>query len=500
MHSSTKVSGRLFYSVLPAAIGMACLLSPRFAHAQLTHPPLVDPIPAPISSSGITVRLRPVLSSNLVSPVAGAVAPGDRHHLYVADQPGTIWAIKVSGDDAPSSRLFLDMTKRIIPLGLGPLKYDERGLLGLAFHPEFKRNRLFYTYATERVNGPADFSTQDLNNPTGEPANAQNVLLEWHALRNEDGELTVDVAKPPRELLRVDKPYINHNGGSLNFGPDGLLYLTLGDGGNANDQGIGHEFNHGNAQTLVAGNLLGKIIRIDPLGHNSANGHYGIPADNPFADEHHPLAGPHEIWAYGFRNPWRASFDSKTGDLYAADVGQNDIEEIDIIKKGGNYGWPIKEGSFLFETSLPDRAGEGFVYANSLRKPTDLIDPIAEYDHADNEQPPAHSVVDSRVAAVGGFVYHGDELPAVRDSYVFGDYSTEIGLPVAGHLWILRGRKQPIQQLDVITRPKGSDLGLAVLGFAQDSRGELYLLANRSGTLLGTTGLVLKLTPVDEDD
>jgi glucose/arabinose dehydrogenase len=485
-------------SALPVALGLVCLLSPPFANAQLTHPPLVDPIPGTIPSSGITVGLRDMLSSHLVSPVTGAVAPGDPEHLYVVDQPGTIWAVKVYGTDAPSSRLFLDIRRRIIPLGVDPSKYDERGLLGLVFHPNFKRNGLFYTYGTERAKGPADFSTQDLNNPTDQPANSQNVLLEWHAVPNDQGELRVDRTNPPRELFRVDKPYFNHNGGSLNFGPDGFLYVTLGDGGNANDEGIGHAFNRGNAQTLAPGNILGKIIRIDPLGHNSSNGQYGIPADNPFADEHHPLAGPHEIWAYGFRNPWRASFDSETGELYAADVGQNDIEEIDIVAKGDNYGWPIKEGTFLFETSLPNRAGEGFVYANSPDAPAGLTDPIAEYDHVDNPKPPAHSTLDDREAAVGGYVYHGQEVQALGGLYVFGDYSGE-SAPATGHLWVLRGRHRPVQQLDVTTRPKGANLGLAVLGFAQDARGELYLLANKTGTLKGMTGRVLKLSPADKD-
>ncbi len=496
MHSNTYRSMQICRSALPAALGLVCLLSSPFANAQLAHPPIVDPIRATIASSGITVRLRPMLSTQLVSPVAGAVAPGDDEHLYVADQPGTIWAIKVYGTGAPSSRLLLDITRRIIPLGLGPSKYDERGLLGLVFHPDFKKNGLFYTYGTERAKGLADFSTMDLNNPSNQPADSQNVLLEWHAVRNDQGELRVDRTHPPRELFRVDKPYFNHNGGSLNFGPDGLLYVTLGDGGNANDEGVGHAFNNGNAQTLAQGNLLGKIIRIDPLGHNSRNGQYGIPADNPFADEHHPLAGPHEIWAYGFRNPWRTSFDSKTGDLYVADVGQNDVEEINIVTKGGNYGWPIKEGTFLFETDQPDRAGEGFVYANSPGQPAGLMDPIAEYDHADNAQPPAHSTLDSREAAVGGYVYHGQAVPALRDIYVFGDYSGE-SKPATGHLWVLRQDHKRVQQLDVTTRPKGADLGLAVLGFAQDARGELYVLANTSGTLLGTTGRVLRLTPAN---
>lgn len=482
--------GTLWLGSLTFAATMLVGGSP-LASAQ-THTPIVDPIPAAIPMSGITVGLEQVMSG-LISPVAGAVAPGDPDHLYVADQTGQIWSVDVSGRRHPHApRLFLDISSRLIHLGLGRIKYDERGLLGLVFHPDFKRNGLFYTYASEPVKGRADFSTM----PVGVPANCQNVLLEWHATDMGDDEDIVRVDPLPREVLRIDKPQINHNGGAILFDTKELLYLSLGDGGNANDSGVGHT-TQGNSQTLTLNNVLGKILRIDPLGHNSNNGHYGIPADNPFADTTHPLAGPHEIYAMGLRNPWRMSLDAKSNNLYVGDVGQNDIEEIDIIAKGGNYGWPIKEGTFLFDTTLPGRGGEGFVYANSPASPTNLLDPIAEYDHADNEQPPFHSTPDSRVAIIGGFVYHGDEIESLQNKYVFGDYSAEIGEPVAGHLFMLKGPDNAIQQLNVQGRPA---LGLAVLGFAQGHDGELYLLANTSGTLLGTTGVVMKIVPVSDKE
>jgi glucose/arabinose dehydrogenase len=461
---------------------------PTYAGAQ-AHTPLVDPIPASIPSSGITVGLEQVMSG-LVSPVAGAVAPGDPGHLYIADQIGTIWAVDVSGRKHPQApRLFLDISNRLITLGLGLIKYDERGLLGIAFHPDFKRNGLFYTYASEPVKGKADFSTM----PAGVLANCQNVLLEWRVTEDDDDVMRVDPR--PRELLRIDKPQINHNGGSIVFGLDKLMYLSLGDGGKANDFGIGHAPN-GNAQTLDEGNILGKILRIDPLGRNSENGRYGIPSTNPFADRDHPLPGAHEIYAYGFRNPWRMSLDSKSNKFYIGDVGQNDVEEIDILRKGGNFGWPVKEGTFLFDGTLPGRGGEGFVWLDSPGSPAGLIDPIAEYDHADGEQPPFHSTPDSRVAIIGGFVYHGNDISALSDKYVFGDYSAEIGEPVAGHLFLLTGADRKIKQINVEGHPA---LGLAVLGFAQGHDGELYLLANTSGTLLGTTGVVMKLTEVERE-
>jgi len=489
-HHVVKISR---FSALALGTSFVCLLAPTPMVGQ-SHTPLVDPIPAGIPVSSITIGLEPVMTG-LVSPVGGAVAPGDPHHLYIADQTGVIWTVDISGrKEAP--KVFLDISSRLITLGLGAIKYDERGLLALAFHPNFEDNGLFYTYASEPVSAAADFTTMEINNPTGQAANCQNVLLEWRVqdTKAKDG-LAVDSGSD-RELLRIDKAYINHNGGALSFGPDGLLYLPLGDGGNANDQGIGHT-DAGNAQTLAAGNVLGKILRIDPLGRNSANGKYGIPPDNPFADTRNPLPGAHEIYAYGFRNPWRMSFDSETGQLYVGDVGQNDIEEVDIVVKGHNYGWPIKEGTFLFDSTLPGRAGEGFVFANTPGSPAGLIDPIAEYDHADGEQPPFHSTPDTRVAVIGGFVYHGHKIHAIRDTYVFGDYSGEIGTPVAGHLYVLTGPNHNIKQLNIEGR---SQLGLAVLGFAQDAKGELYLLANQTGTLLGNTGMVLKLTPVNVED
>jgi glucose/arabinose dehydrogenase len=285
-----------------------------------------------------------------------------------------------------------------------------------------------------------------------------------------------------RELMRIDKPQFNHNGGALVFGPDKLLYISLGDGGNANDEGPGH-VPEGNAQSLSEGNVLGKILRIDPLGSNSANGQYGLPADNPFVGK----PGADEIYAYGFRNPFRMSFDNKTGRLWVGDVGQNNVEEVDVVRKGGNYGWRIKEGTFLFDTGAelpPPDTGHGFVYQDSPGQPPGLIDPVAEYDHSDGPGLP-----ETRVAVIGGFVYRGDDIKRLRGHYVFGDYSGEIGEAVAGHLFTL-GSHRRVEELLVSDR---QPLGLAVLGWGRDHDDELYLLANTSGTLNGTTGVVMKL-------
>jgi glucose/arabinose dehydrogenase len=463
-------------NAIAAGAAPTSLSSPTATQA---HTKLDDPIPALIPTSPIKIALQPVLSG-LVSPVVGTVAPGDPGHIYVADQVGQVWRVSVKGDQqhAHQSTLFLDVKTRLIPLGLPPLNYDERGLLGLAFHPDFQTNARFYTFTSQPVDGPADFSTL----PPGVAPDCQSVITEWRVRHPGQRDSEVDLASA-RELLRLDKPQFNHNGGALVFGPDHLLYVSLGDGGNADDEGPGHA-PEGNAQNLAPGNILGKILRIDPLGRNSANGKYGIPADNPLVGKD----GADEIFAYGFRNPFRMSFD-QSGQLWVGDVGQNDIEEVDVVVAGGNYGWRIKEGTFLFDPNGPngpDDVGKGFVYADSPGSPDGLFDPLAEYDHADGPGLP-----EIRVAVIGGFVYRGDDVKLLRGHYVFGDYSAEIGTSAAGHLFTLGAHNQ-VQELVATNR---DPLDVAVLGFGQDQEGELYLLANGTGTLNGATGVVLKIVP-----
>jgi glucose/arabinose dehydrogenase len=465
------------------AAGLACV---PVATALGANVPLTDPIPAPIPAGDVTVRLVQ-LADGLVSPVTGTFAPGDSKHLYVLDQPGRVWAVNLpDGDDeddallAPGKTLVADLTTRVVKTGLFGIGYDERGLLGLAFHPDYRRNGLLYTFTNEPVKGVADFTTL----PPGTAADDQVVVTEWRSGRGDDDARaalpTFDPARS-RTLLRVDKPQFNHNGGTVAFGPDKMLYISLGDGGAADDQGTGH-LTGGNGQRLDA--ALGKILRIDPLGRTSANGQYGVPKSNPFFGK----SGIPEIWAYGVRNPFRISFDSKTGALYAADVGQNSIEEVDVVRPGRNYGWPIKEGTFLFDNN---GAGPGFVFANSLGQPPELTDPIAEYDHTDG----AGSV---RVAIIGGYVYRGERVQALRGRYVFGDYSGPIGRGGNGHVYYLDATGA-IRELKFEGR---TTLGEAVLGFATDGRGEMYLLTNATGLLTGTTGKVYRIEPVaaPEDD
>jgi glucose/arabinose dehydrogenase len=425
--------------------------------------PLEDPIPEPIAIGAVRIGLEPV-ATGLTAPNWGTSAPGCptlRGRLFVTDQDGILWNINLAtGQKTP----YLDVSDRLVSLGVaGPGTFDERGLLGVAFHPEFARNGLLYTYTSEPVEGAADFSTM----PAGTTANHQSVVREWQ-VRDPCGAVSVVDPATVRELLRIDEPQFNHNAGALEFGPDGRLYIALGDGGAADDQGAGH-VEGGNGQT--PGNILGSILRIDPLGANAANGQYGIPPDNPFAGM---PAVVEEIFAYGFRNPFRFSFDSATGEMYIGDVGQNDIEEISIGVAGGNFGWRIKEGSFCFD---PNGADPGFVFAcGAGDTPGTLIDPVAEYDH------------DEGIAIVGGFVYRGRDIPELWGRYVFGDFRHPTS--GSGRLFYLQ-RNNRILEFQLADR---DTLGLSVLGFGQDADGELYLLASQTGVPFGETGVVLRLT------
>jgi plastocyanin len=454
--------------------------------AAATPPPpsgrLTDPIPQSIQPGGVTVTLAPV-ATGLTAPNWGTFAPGDTTRLFVVDQVGTLWVI----DLATGQRsVFGDLSGLLVPLGIaGPGTFDERGFLGLAFHPDYGSNGLLYTFTTEPADGAADFSTL----PSGTAANSQSVIREWEVPDPSDPASVID-PDSSRVLLRINKPQFNHNGGTLSFGNDGLLYISTGDGGAADDQGVGHSA-QGNGQDR--GNVLGKILRIDPAQRTAANGQYGIPRRNPFAPQGAGATGGQngcadgrcdEIYAYGLRNPFRFSFDSAGGGLYAADIGQNDIEEIDVIRAGGNYGWRIREGSFCFD---PNGEGDGFVTGARPCGPRRLIDPVAQYDH------------DEGRAIVGGFVYRGSAIPPLQGRYVFGDYARTLNnggrLLYLARKNIIRGntirKSKPLE-----LRLAGQiGLGLFLLGFGQDASGELYVLGNATGVPSGSTGVVLKIAP-----
>ncbi len=450
-----------------------------------------------------------VVTTGLVAPLKGVIAPGHRNNLYVIDQPGIAWNIDLSTN---ARTPFVDLTSRIVTLGVcGPNTFDERGLLGLAFHPRYKQNGLVYTYTSERTSGAPTFPS---TLPASQPPDHQNVVAEWR-VPNPGNPASVIDPSSRRELLRVSWPQFNHDGGDMAFGPDGKLYIAMGDGGGADDADgqdfvtappdfpvcgnapiVGHQVD-GNAQKLNV--PLGKILRIDVDGRNSANGQYGIPRDNPFVSTAGALP---EIWAYGFRNPFRLSFDTRSGDLYVGDVGQNDIEEVDLAVRGGNFGWNLKEGTLFFHIN---GNLEGFASREPDKTrgkiPNKLIDPIAQYDtHHEG-----HSVI-------GGFVYHGRGLRDLSGKYIFGDFSVLFKFPTGPHdygrLFAMdAGSSHNLQEITQLIVVPGGALSLALLGFGQDASGEIYALGNVSGLpfpnpdpAIGPTGRVLKLVPAAKID
>ena len=480
------------------------------AHCPTT--PYDNTVFAPIDASGDFKISLELAASGLTSPLKAVSAPGQLDRLYVVDQVGILWAVDLK---TGTKRVFLDVRSRLVTLGvLGPDTFDERGFLGVAFHPNYASNGLLYTYTSEPNDGAPTFATTI---PPGAMADHQNVVAEWRVKRVGRSNDVVD-PKSRRELMRGDWPQFNHDGGDLGFGPDGMLYISMGDGGGADDTDgqlfikatgsfpvveepmIGHQ-GDGNAQKLNT--PLGKILRIDVNGSNSANGQYGIPADNPF------VASPgavKEIYALGLRNPFRFSFDRATGKLYVGNVGQNDIEEVELVVSGGNYGWNFKEGTLFFHVNGNDVGFASTEPEPGRVVPPDLIDPIAQYDiHHEG-----HSII-------GGFVYRGSRIPQLRGRYVFGEFSRLFNFPSGPHnfgrLLFLQQKKGDSQLLD-IQEPAGfpesiAALGLAegtstcpefpitlaVLGMGEDARGELYIMGNISGTPFGNKGVVLRIAP-----
>ena len=359
---------------------------------------------------------------------------------------------------------FLNVTARLIATT------GERGLLGLAFHPGYNNAaspgfRKFYTYTSEPVTGAADFTV-----PKTTAFDHQSVVAEWQVSAGNP-----DLADPAsrREVLRIDQPQSNHNGGKIAFRPgESYLYISLGDGGASNDVGDGHNPAIGNGQDLT--NVLGKILRIDPLDPSltsgsadpvSVNGNYRVPASNPFINSSTTV---HEIYAYGLRNPFRFSFDAPTGRLIVGDVGQNNIEEVDFVESGKNYGWNRKEGSFLFNKS------NGSITPDPNPDPA-LTDPVLQYSHEDG------------VAVIGGFVERGTAVPALSGQYVFGDFlNPDTG---SGRLFYSDFVGELTQELRLGDPER--DLGLLLKGFGQDANGEVYALGDSNGV-----GIVYKVVSV----
>ena len=375
------------------------------------------------------VALKPISVNQLQAPVNISHAGDGSGRLFICEQRGQIRIIQ-NGMLLPTP--FIDLSSKIVPFApttypfpMTP-SYDERGLLGLAFHPGFgnpsspgyRKFYVFYSAPSPAVAG----------NPN--PVNCRTTISEFQVTANPN---IADLASE-RIVVAYDKPQSNHNGGQLEFGPDGYLYFSAGDGGGANDNGFGHNGGGAGNPSGVLGNAqdktrwLGKIHRIDPLGTNGPGGAYGIPTDNPFFNG---TSGERkEIFAYGLRNPWRFSFDtgtSGTGSLMVADVGQNKVEEINIVTSGGNYGWRAKEGTFDFDTTTKNALINGGNVTTSsgvvmLPGGAVLIDPIAQYAHPGiTIGSPALPIFGTSIT--GGYRYRGNAITALKGKYLFGDYN-----------------------------------------------------------------------------
>ena len=396
----------------------------------------------------------------LVNPVFLTCAPGNKE-LYVVDQVGKVYKFDQQGKK--ELELVLDVSDRLVKLDP---KYDERGLLGLAFHPAFRSDRRFFVFYSAPLRDGA---------PSG--WNCTNHLVEYRMSAGDGGPVDPDSG---RVLLSIDKPQMNHNGGHIAFGPDGYLYVPLGDGGGSDDKGEGHNPQIGNGQDTMT--MLGKILRIG-VDDRGDGREYGIPGDNPFVEG----GGLPEIFAFGLRNPYHISFDAEGGHkLFAGDAGQVRWEEVDIIEKGGNYGWNIKEGRHLF--------GKEDDMSNFLATepvPAELIDPIVDYPNRANRTGGMGSVV------IGGYVYRGERIPFLRGRYIFGDLSGTAGKP-DGRIFVAsppesEGGTWVMDELSVDNK-KGK-LGEYILSFGQDSDNELYVLSSDTEGPSGTSGRVYRIVP-----
>jgi glucose/arabinose dehydrogenase len=408
-----------------------------------------------------------LVAENLNSPVALVEPPDGSGRLFIVEQGGLIRIL--ASDGTLSAQPFLDLRDRLIQVAAGSL--GERGLLGLAFHPNFALNRRFFVYysAPLRLGGPAGFdNTSHISEFLVNPLNA-------------------NLADPASELilLQVDQPQANHNAGTVVFGQDGFLYISLGDGGGANDVGPGHvedwyDVNGGGNGQDVTQNLLGSILRIDVDGGIPGLVAYGIPPSNPFAGR--PELGLPEIFAYGFRNPYRISFDmGGTNQLFAGDVGQLLREEVDIVVRGGNYGWNVKEGTICFSTADPRTPLTNCPTVDPEGDP--IIDPIIEFVNLNEPGGLGNAVI-------GGHVYRGSALPELAGLFVFGSLSSTGGPD--GQIFLATPATQGLWPFvePMITTSADGRLGRFILGFGQDLEGEIYVLT--SG---GATGEVFKIVP-----
>ncbi len=371
-------------------------------------------VPVPLTAEVVVAG-----SEGLVDPLFVTHAPGDFGRVFILEQPGRVRILDISQNPPVlEATPFLDIVGRVNSIA------SERGLLGLAFHPDYNSNGYFYVNYS---NASGDTTISRFQVSVGNPD-----------LADSSSELI---------LLTINQPQSNHNGGWLSFGPnDGFLYISTGDGGGGGDDDAGHTPGLGNSQDIT-NNLLGKMLRIDVDGNNSTNGLYGIPPSNPFVG----ITGDDEIWAYGLRNPWRNAFDRDNGDLYMADVGQFLWEEIDYQPAnsagGENWGWRCREGANDFASATTAGCDTAT-----------LLDPIHEYDHSFG------------CSITGGEVYRGCGIADLGGTYFFGDFCT-------ASVWSFRvvgGVVTDFQDRTAELASTGANIGL-ISSFGLDAFGEMYI-------------------------
>jgi quinoprotein glucose dehydrogenase len=361
----------------------------------------IDASPIPVTVERAFAKLQ----TRILRPIELTHAGDGTNRVFIASQLGKIYVMP-NDQNATRAKVFLDLSDRVVY----KQHENEEGLLGLAFHPNYRQNGQLVVYYTT----------------TSEPHTS--VVSRFRVSPNDPNQAD---RNSEEELLRVKQPFWNHNGGTVIFGPDGFLYIALGDGGKANDP----QNNGQNVQTL-----LGSILRID-VDRQGEKRNYGIPADNPFVG-YEDRARP-EIWAYGLRNVWRMAFDRKSNLLWAGDVGQNIWEEINIIQRGGNYGWNIREAKHNFSPHATGRRPE-------------LIEPIFEYHH------------DIGKSITGGLVYRGSAIPILQGKYLYADY-------VSGMVWALA---YDHEQGQVVGNHLIAEKQMPIMSFGEDEQGEAYFLTD----------------------
>ena len=418
---------------------------------------LASPIPTLFAAAKPSLRL---VAEGFVSPVSLVSFPDKSGRDLIVDQVGTV-SLYAKGKEP---KVFLDLRSRLAKFNNG---FDEKGLLDFVFHPRFAENRKFYVFYGAPLRDAA---------PRGWSHTSRISELKVLANDAEAADLNSE-----RILLEIDKPQWNHNGGRMVFGPDGYLYIGTGDGGNGNDVGPGHG-DGGNGQNTEV--LLGKILRLDV----NQGDPYGIPSDNPFVNG----GGRPEIFAYGLRNPWGLSFDrGGSREFFVADVGQDSFEEVNIVVKGGNYGWNRREGFSCFDPKNPTKPPEDCPKTGDRGEP--LLDPIVAYRNAKRFTRDGEGI-----SVTGGYVYRGSALASLVGRYVFADWSRAWQKPEG----LLFTATRPThgqgpwkkEALDLETHP-GGVVPAYIVGFGENTEGELYVLTTENNVLQGRTGKVFKLVP-----